>query len=313
MTLPEVAAVRQASRLLIRQLGFLDHQVSTGFTHSECHAMIELERHGELTTGELSQLLFLDKSTMSRVVSALVKRGWVAPKSHTGDRRKKPLLLTNKGKKKLDGVHQHANGQVDDALALLEPKEREQVVRGIELYAKALTRARAKKELVVRPIEKKDDAKVAKIIRAVMPAFGACGEGFAINDAEVDTMTEAYRGKRAKYFVITRDGEVLGGAGFAPLAGGDGEVCELRKMYFLPELRGLGMGRDLLIRILEAAKTAGFKTCYLETLEKMTAARSLYESLGFEELKKPMGDTGHFSCDRWYARKLNRSHQGVGR
>ncbi len=316
MTLPEVPSVRHASRQLVRQLGFLENKADVGLTHSECHAMIELEQRGELTTGELSQLLCLDKSTMSRVVSALVKHSWVTTKSHAADRRKKPLILSAKGKKKLDSVHQKANRQVTLALDLLGTDERSAVVRGLELYAKALSRARAKSELVIRPIEKKDDPKVAKIIRTVMPAFGASGDGFAINDAEVGTMTEAYRGKRAKYLVVTKNGEVCGGGGFAPLIGGDADTCELRKMYFLPELRGLGIGRELLTLLLEQAKNAGFKVCYLETLEKMSTARALYESMGFEQLKKPMGDTGHFSCDRWYARKLTnlqRDHHGAGR
>ena len=41
---------------------------------------------------------------------------------------------------------------------------------------------------LIRPIEPRDDAAMAAIIRAVMPEFGADGPGFAIHDAEVDTM-----------------------------------------------------------------------------------------------------------------------------
>jgi putative acetyltransferase len=145
---------------------------------------------------------------------------------------------------------------------------------------------------------------MAKIIRKVMTEYGAAGAGFAIHDAEVDAMSEAYRGKKAKYFVVTRGATVLGGGGFAPLKGGDGDTCELRKMYFLPELRGLGLGRRLLLHVLEQAKSAGFKTCYLETLTSMKEARAMYESAGFQRGKKPLGDTGHFGCDAWYSKKL---------
>ena len=90
----------------------------------------------------------------------------------------------------------------------------------------------------IRPIEPADDAAMAAIIRAVMPEFGASGDGFAINDPEVDWMSRAYSEPRHAYFVLERDGRVLGGAGIAPLAGGDASTCELRKMYFLPEARG---------------------------------------------------------------------------
>jgi putative acetyltransferase len=104
--------------------------------------------------------------------------------------------------------------------------------------------------------------------------------------------------------VIARGDEVLGGGGVGPLRGGDASTCELRKMYFLPELRGLGMGRLLLQRCLAAATQLGYRRCYLETLERMTAARAMYESAGFRKLPTPMGDTGHHRCDAWYVREL---------
>ncbi len=157
----------------------------------------------------------------------------------------------------------------------------------------------------LRPIRPEDDAAIASLIREVMPEFGASGPGFAITDPEVDHMSAAYPGGRARYLVVELDGVVVGGGGFAPLVGGDPEVCELRKMYFLPRARGLGVGARLLGRLLEEATEAGFRTCYLETLETMTRARRLYERSGFRPLSRPMGATGHFGCDAWYARPLD--------
>src|SRR5688572_32876725 len=106
----------------------------------------------------------------------------------------------------------------------------------------------------IRPIESHDDAAVAALIRTVMPEFGAVGDGFAINDPEVDWMAKAYAAPRSAYFVVERDGEIQGGGGIAPLAGGDADVCELRKMYFLPALRGLGAGAALMEHCLASAR-----------------------------------------------------------
>src|SRR5688572_33490731 len=106
----------------------------------------------------------------------------------------------------------------------------------------------------IRPIRPSDDAAVAAIIRTVMPEFGAKGPGFAINDPEVDTMSAAYARPRCSYFVVERDGVVVGGGGVAPLDGGDADVCELRKMYFLPEARGIGAGAAMMTRCLDAAR-----------------------------------------------------------
>jgi putative acetyltransferase len=153
---------------------------------------------------------------------------------------------------------------------------------------------------VIRPITPADDAAMAAIIRAVMPEFGAIGDGFAINDPEVDWMSRAYSQPRSAYFVVEREGVVLGGGGVAPLEGGNGETCELRKMYFLPQARGLGAGTAMMERCLQAARGFGFARCYLETLCGMDAAMRLYERSGFHRIDAPMGDTGHGGCNTFY-------------
>lgn len=159
-------------------------------------------------------------------------------------------------------------------------------------------------ELTLRPIAKRDNAGVAKLIRAVMPEFGASGPGFAILDPEVDRMFETYALPKSAYFVLTDGNGILGGAGVAPLLGGDADTCELRKMYFLKEARGHGWGRQVLARALETARTLGFAKCYLETLKNMDVANALYRKFGFEKIAGPLGNTGHFGCDAWYVKNL---------
>ena len=152
----------------------------------------------------------------------------------------------------------------------------------------------------IRPIQADDDAAMAAVIRTVMPEFGACGSGFAISDPEVDWMSRAYSAPRSAYFVVERDGVVLGGGGVAQLEGGDAGTCELRKMYFLPEARGLGAGAAMMAHCLDAARGFGFSRCYLETLTGMDAAMRLYERSGFRRIDGPMGATGHGGCNTFY-------------
>ena len=152
----------------------------------------------------------------------------------------------------------------------------------------------------LRPIEARDDATMARIIRTVMPEFGATGSGFAINDPEVDWMSRAYAAPRSAYFVVERDSVVIGGGGVAPLVGGDQGTCELRKMYFLPQARGIGAGAAMMERCLESARGFGFNQCYLETLSGMDAAMRLYERTGFRRIDAPLGATGHGGCNTFY-------------
>ena len=158
---------------------------------------------------------------------------------------------------------------------------------------------------LIRPIAPQDNPAVAAVIRRVMPEFGADGPGFAIHDAEVDDMAGAYAQPGCAYFVVERAGRICGGAGIAPLDDPEPGICELRKMYFLPELRGLGAGKALIAQCLDMARSLGYRRCYLETLTGMDAAQKLYEANGFERIPKALGNTGHFGCNRFYLRELN--------
>src|SRR5688572_13840584 len=121
----EVGPLRQASREAVRELGVLQENFgSFGVSMAQCHALIELGHRGVLTAGELAELLRLDKSTMSRAVSGLKRAGLIAIREGAKDKRKKPLTLTARGKKKLEKIHQHSNRQVQDALSLLSDEDR---------------------------------------------------------------------------------------------------------------------------------------------------------------------------------------------
>jgi putative acetyltransferase len=156
----------------------------------------------------------------------------------------------------------------------------------------------------IRKITNADNKAVANIIRTVMPEFGASGQGFAIHDNEVDNMFQAYSQPRCAYFVCLIEGMIVGGGGIAPLAGGDENTCELKKMYFLPAGRGKGFGKQVLMLCLKAAKEIGFEYCYLETFNTMNDAMKLYEKSGFEKIPGPLGNTGHFACDVFYRIEL---------
>lgn len=160
------------------------------------------------------------------------------------------------------------------------------------------------KKYLIREVFSHDIAGVESLIKTVMPEFGASGPGFAIHDPEVSDMYSAYHRERHVYFVVTNGDGIFGGGGIAPLTGSDKSICELRKMYFKEEIRGLGLGQQLMDLCLKRAVEMGFEKCYLETLKSMERANRLYLRNKFLLLQKPMGDTGHFSCDSFYLKDL---------
>jgi len=157
---------------------------------------------------------------------------------------------------------------------------------------------------VIRKIKKEDNQEVAKLIRSVFDEMEIPKVGTAYEDPCLDLMFEEYNKPQSVYLVVENEGKIVGSAGIAPLENGDPKVCELQKMYFLPETRGLGIGSKMMEKCLEKARSFGFEKCYIETMPFMHAAQKLYKKSGFEYLDAPMGNTGHCSCPVWMLKDL---------
>ncbi len=152
-------------------------------------------------------------------------------------------------------------------------------------------------EYVIRKIELSDNADIAHVIRVVSTEYGLTEDkGFSIADPTLDTLFQVYQQNLSRYWVIELNGKILGGAGIAPLGGKEG-VCELQKMYFLPEIRGKGLAKKLTALCFDFARKQGFSGCYLETTANLSEAIALYHKLGFKQLDYALGNTGHCDCE----------------
>jgi len=156
----------------------------------------------------------------------------------------------------------------------------------------------------IQSIQPHHDLQVGEIIKKVGAEFGAVGDGFGPSDPEVEAMSQHYKSADSScYLVATIDDAIVGGSGIAAFNGSN-EVCELRKLFLLPESRGLGLGKKLTEDCLAFAKSKGYQQCYLDTLTSMKSAISLYEKLGFIHLDKPLAGTIHGGCDVWMLKEL---------
>ncbi|AVF36975.1 GNAT family N-acetyltransferase [Rahnella sikkimica] len=152
--------------------------------------------------------------------------------------------------------------------------------------------------VLVRPIRPEDNAAIAHVIRHVSAEFGLTADkGYTVADPNLDHLYESYSQPRCAYWVVEVDGQVAGGGGVAPLSGGEEDLCELQKMYFLPSLRGQGLAKRLALQAIEHARQNGFARCYLETTASLTQAIALYERLGFQHIEGSLGNTGHVDCE----------------
>lgn len=158
--------------------------------------------------------------------------------------------------------------------------------------------------MLIRKIQQQDNQEIAQVIRNVFDELNAPKVGTAYADPILDTLFEVYNKQRHIYLVVEENGKVLGGCGIAPLENEEKHICELQKMYFAPEIRGTGLAKQIIEECLTFAKANNYTLCYLETLSFMNAAQKLYVNLGFESINKPMGNTGHNSCEVWMTKEL---------
>ncbi|MBR0687630.1 MarR family transcriptional regulator [Bradyrhizobium manausense] len=135
--------IRAASRLMVRELGFMDSTVAASdYPPSAVHTILEIGIRGPLTSGELGNFLRLEKSSVSRLVRKLIDCGELRETPDELDARSKLLSLTAKGRRTLEALHAYGRQQVRGALATLTEAEQQTVREGMMLYARALTQSR---------------------------------------------------------------------------------------------------------------------------------------------------------------------------
>jgi putative acetyltransferase len=156
----------------------------------------------------------------------------------------------------------------------------------------------------IRELQKEDNPQLAKIVRDTLAEFGANHPNTVYYDPTTDTLFEVFQIKGSKYFLAEIAGEMVGGGGIYPTDGLPTDTCELVKMYLLPQARGLGLGRLLIEKCIEAANELGYKKIYLETMPELKQALKVYEKFGFIHLTGPMGNSGHTGCSLWMLKEL---------
>ncbi|MPY23094.1 GNAT family N-acetyltransferase [Shewanella psychropiezotolerans] len=297
------STLRTVSRHIVRQLGMLNSACGDlPLSPVQAHALIEVS-HGAISIKKLAQILNIDKSNASRAVSHLVEKRFASTKSNPRDSRSLLAHLTPQGRKLLQKLDHQQNIIFNEILSQLSSSETQQIEIAMTLYHKAIDRSRLQQEYTLRVMTPEDNASMAEVIRTVSAEYGLTSDkGYSVADPTLDILSEQYQASDACYWVIEKEGELLGGGGIAPLTintptANQERVCELQKMYFSQTLRGKGFAKRLAYLALDFAREQGFNACYLETTADLNEAVKLYESIGFKHLDSPLGDTGHDACE----------------
>ena len=97
---------------------------------------------------------------------------------------------------------------------------------------------------------------------------------------EMASLPGAYAAPAGRLFFAEFEGRPAGCVGIRPSSDG---VCEMKRLYVEPEMRGNGIGRQLALAAIKAAKALGYRKVMMDTLPAMRIAVKLYRELGFKE------------------------------
>jgi putative acetyltransferase len=159
-------------------------------------------------------------------------------------------------------------------------------------------------EITFRPIEEKDNAEIAELIRTVFREFNIARPGTVYFDPATDDMFTLFKKEGSAYWIAEENGVILGGCGVYPINGLPEGCAELVRLYLSASSRGKGIGWNLMELTFETARKLGYKQLYLESLPELGKAINLYESAGFKRIPAPLGNSGHFGCDIWMLKDL---------
>ena len=151
----------------------------------------------------------------------------------------------------------------------------------------------------VRDWQPLDREAAANVIKTVLEEYGLPWQP-ELADRDVIEVEQAYLKVGGEFWVVEQNGTIVGTAAYQPIARGQNAV-EIRKMYLLPEVRGIGLGRYLLLELENAIAIKDYQEIWIETASSLKEAVKLYERNGY----KPANGVETARCDLVYLKRLH--------
>ena len=276
MVTEHIAHVRRFNRLITQRVGALDdHFLGRDRPLGESRVLFEIGPRGA-DLRDLRSRLGLDSGYLSRLVQSLASKGLVTLRSGPDDERVRRAQLTRAGLAELDEMNRRSDQAAAAILAPLTEPQRERLVAAMAEVGRLLQVSGARVERV-DPASQAARWCVSQYFAELANRFEGGfdpAKSIPADDAELIP-------PRGAFFVVTIDGEPVACGAVKSVSPGVGSI---KRMWVAGSVRGLGLGRRILVALESRARDLGLTTLRLETNRALVEAIRLYLSSGYAEV-----------------------------
>lgn len=271
-----ISRVRTFNRTVAERIGALtDEFLRRGRPMGQSRALWEIGTDG-VEMRELRSRLGLDSGYASRVLGALERQGLVTVAPSPEDRRVRRVRLTASGRMERAELDRRADSVAESFLVPLGHSQRSKLLAAMTEVERLL-----RASMVGIAIEDPGTPDARWCIEQYFAELDRRFDGGF--DARLSISADAHElTLPAGLLLVARLRGRPAGCGALKLH--DRQPAELKRMWVAPELRGVGLGRRLLLELESRAREHGVRVLHLETNGSLSEAIQLYRASGYREV-----------------------------
>lgn len=281
-TINPVAAIRRFNRFYTQKIGVLEENLyDRPLSLSEARVLYEIANRKEATASQLAADLALDPGYLSRILGRFEKRKLLRRTTHSDDRRKNILLLTEKGKGEFARIDKRSDEQIAAMIDDVSPADRQRIVTSMQTIESVLAPSPPPgPPFLLRPPAAGDYGWVIQRHGAIYAEEYGWNEEFEALVAEIMArFVQRLDPRRERCWIAERQGQNVG---CVFLVRKSERVAQLRCLLVEPSARGHGIGQRLVEECIRFARQHGYRKMILWTNDVLHAARRIYENCGFQ-------------------------------
>jgi len=288
-----IAQVRRFNRIATERAGALSERF-LGRTRplGQARVLWEIGREGAYVR-DLRSRLGHDSGYLSRLLRALEAEGLVAVRPDVADGRVRRVSLTPRGEREWDELESRSEALAASVLEPLSDRQEQELVTAMETVERLLTAS-----LIGVAVEDPRRAAGRWCLEQYYKELASrFDDGFDPGTSSLPDPGEM--APPTGLFLIARLRGEPAGCGGLILHGAD--PAEIKRMWVAPAVRGLGLGRRILLELERLARESGASAARLDTNRNLIEAISMYRSSGYEEIDDFNGEP---YAHHWFEKQL---------